>query len=107
MLPPPARRAGPGLVLVLHPTVHWGSRGHRSETTNLRVADVEDRMLTARRERQGMSLSDVIRQYLRRAFIETFPPKKRGRKVGPAPLQPSRTPWPKPEPSELRRDQRS
>ena len=107
MLPSPANRAGPGLVLALHPTVHWGSRGHCSETTNLRVADVEDRMLKVRTERQGMSFSDVIRQYVRRALIETSSPKKRGRKVGPAPLQPGRTPWPKPEPSEFRRDQRT
>jgi hypothetical protein len=56
MLPRPPRRARPGLVLALHPTVHWGSMGHRRETTNLRVADIEDRMLKARTERQGISL---------------------------------------------------
>jgi hypothetical protein len=107
MLPPPANRAGPGLVLALHPTVHWGSRGASQRDDQPRVADVEDRMLKARTQRQGMSFSDVIQQYVRRALIETSSPKKRGRKVGPAPLQPGRTPWPKPEPSEFRLDQRS
>jgi hypothetical protein len=61
MLPPAPTQSGGGLILALHPTVHWGSMGHCSETTNLRVADVEDRMLKAQTERQGMSLSDVIR----------------------------------------------
>ena len=89
---PPRTQSGAGACSCTASHRTLGDQGHRSETTNIRVADVEDRMLKARTERQGKSLSDVIRQYLRRAFVETFPPKKRGRKVGPAPLQPGRTP---------------
>jgi hypothetical protein len=63
--------------------------GHRSETTNLRVADVEDRMLKARTERQGISLSDVIRQYLRRAFIETLRQKNEEEMWGPRRCNPA------------------
>jgi uncharacterized protein (DUF1778 family) len=48
----------------------------RTKTINVRVTDDEDRMLKALAEHQGMSISDVVRQYIRRAFIEAFPPKK-------------------------------
>ncbi len=42
---------------------------------NVRLTDDEDRMLKALAEHQGLSVSDVLRQYIRRAFIEAFPPK--------------------------------
>jgi uncharacterized protein (DUF1778 family) len=51
----------------------------RIKTLNVRVTDDEDRMLKALAEHQGMSISDVIRQYIRRAFAEAFPPVKRKR----------------------------
>ena len=42
---------------------------------NIRVSDDEDRMLKALAvEHQGMSISDVVRQYIRRAFARPFPP---------------------------------
>jgi uncharacterized protein (DUF1778 family) len=48
----------------------------RTKAINVRVTDDEDRMLKALAEHQGMSISDVIRQYIRRAFAEAFPAKK-------------------------------
>ncbi len=48
----------------------------RTRMLNVRVTDDEDRMLKALAEHQGMSVSDVIRQYIRRGFAEAFPPKK-------------------------------
>lgn len=44
--------------------------------TNVRLTDDEDRMLKALAEHQGMTASDVLRQFIRRAFAEAFPPKK-------------------------------
>jgi uncharacterized protein (DUF1778 family) len=52
----------------------------RTKTINVRVTDDEDRMLKALAEHQGMSISDVIRQYIRKAFAEAFPPKKTTKK---------------------------
>jgi len=40
------------------------------------MSDEEERMVKALAEHQGLSISDIIRQYIRRAFAETFPPKK-------------------------------
>jgi uncharacterized protein (DUF1778 family) len=48
----------------------------RNKVVNVRVTEDEDRMLKALAEHQGMSISDVVRQYIRRAFVEAFPPKK-------------------------------
>jgi uncharacterized protein (DUF1778 family) len=48
----------------------------REKMLNVRIADDEDRMLRALAEHQGLTISDVIRQYIRRAFAEAFPPKK-------------------------------
>jgi uncharacterized protein (DUF1778 family) len=48
----------------------------RTRAINVRVTDDEDRMLKALAEHSGLSISDVIRQYIRRAFAEAFPPKK-------------------------------
>jgi uncharacterized protein (DUF1778 family) len=48
----------------------------REKMLNVRITDDEDRMLKALAEHQGMSVSDVVRQYVRRAFAEAFTPKK-------------------------------
>jgi uncharacterized protein (DUF1778 family) len=48
----------------------------RTKMLNVRVTDDEDRMLKALAEHQGLNVSDVIRQYIRRAFLEAFSPKK-------------------------------
>jgi uncharacterized protein (DUF1778 family) len=44
----------------------------RNETMTIRLSDDEDRMLRAVAEHQGLSVSDAIRQYIRRAFFEAF-----------------------------------
>jgi len=48
----------------------------RTKTLNVRVTDDEDRMVKALAEFQGLSVSDIVRQNIRRAFAEAFPPKK-------------------------------
>lgn len=48
----------------------------RTKMLNVRVTDEEGEMVKALAEHQGMSISDVIRQFIRRAFAEAFPPKK-------------------------------
>jgi uncharacterized protein (DUF1778 family) len=48
----------------------------RDKALNVRVTEDEDRMLKALAEHQGMSISDVIRQFIRRAFAEAFQPKR-------------------------------
>jgi hypothetical protein len=48
----------------------------RFVTPPLKMSDEEERMVKALAEHQGLSISDIIRQYIRRAFAETFPPKK-------------------------------
>lgn len=52
----------------------------RDKMLNIRISEDEDRMLKALAEHQGMSISDVVRQYIRRAFAEAFPPTKRSKK---------------------------
>jgi uncharacterized protein (DUF1778 family) len=52
----------------------------RDKMLNIRISDDEDRMLKALAEYTGLSISDVIRQYIRRAFAEAFPPTKRPKK---------------------------
>jgi hypothetical protein len=49
---------------------------HRTRNLNVRIDDDEGRMLRALAEREGVSASDIVRQYIRRAFAEAFPPKK-------------------------------
>jgi uncharacterized protein (DUF1778 family) len=49
----------------------------RGLTLNVRINDDEDRMLKALAEHQGLSISDVVRQYIRRGFAEAFQPKRR------------------------------
>ena len=48
----------------------------RDRMLNVRVTEDEDRMVKALAEHRGMSIGDVIRQYIRRAFAEAFPPNK-------------------------------
>ena len=48
----------------------------RTKMLNVRVTEDEGRMLKALAEHQGLSASDILRQYIRRAFAEAFPPKK-------------------------------
>jgi uncharacterized protein (DUF1778 family) len=48
----------------------------RTKTLNVRVTDDEDRMLKAVAEHRGLRVADVIRQFIRAAFAEAFPPKK-------------------------------
>ncbi|HEY4012052.1 MAG TPA: DUF6290 family protein [Polyangiaceae bacterium] len=48
----------------------------RERVLNVRINDDEERMLKALAEHHGMSISDVVRQYIRRAFAEAFPPKR-------------------------------
>jgi predicted HicB family RNase H-like nuclease len=55
----------------------------RTGTLNIRVNDDEHRMLRAIAKHQGLSVSDVIRQYIRRAFAEAFPPKAMKSRRGP------------------------
>jgi uncharacterized protein (DUF1778 family) len=47
----------------------------RPKNLNVRLTEEEDRMLAAVAEHQGLSVSDAIRQYIRRAFAE-LPRKK-------------------------------
>jgi hypothetical protein len=48
----------------------------RNKTWNVRVTEQEDEMLKALAEHQGMSISDVVRQLVRRSFADAFPAKK-------------------------------
>jgi uncharacterized protein (DUF1778 family) len=48
----------------------------RTRTLNMRVTDEEAEMLRSLAEHQGLSASDIVRQYIRRAFAEAFPAKK-------------------------------
>lgn len=48
----------------------------RTRMLNVRVTDDEAEMLRALAERAGLNVSDTIRQYIRRAYAEAFPPKK-------------------------------
>jgi Arc/MetJ-type ribon-helix-helix transcriptional regulator len=45
----------------------------RTKVLNVRLTDDEDRMLRALVKHQGLGVSDVIRQYIRRAFAEIDP----------------------------------
>ncbi len=48
----------------------------RTGTLTIRVSEDEDRMLKAVAQHQGLNVSDVVRQYIRSAFAEAFPPKR-------------------------------
>jgi hypothetical protein len=48
----------------------------RTLNLNIRIAEDEAEMLKALAERQGLSASDVVRQFIRRAYAEAVPPKK-------------------------------
>jgi hypothetical protein len=47
----------------------------RSENFQLRMSTGELQMLRAIAEADGLTASDVIRQMIRRAFMERWPPK--------------------------------
>ena len=51
----------------------WNVRG--SERLRSGVTEEEANMLRALAERQGLSASDVLRQYIRNAYAKAFPPK--------------------------------
>jgi len=61
---------------VAHSAVQLAYMVDRTKTLNVRVTDDEDRMVKALAEFQGLSVSDIVRQNIRRAFAEAFPPKK-------------------------------
>jgi uncharacterized protein (DUF1778 family) len=63
---------------VVRMAVHKGLMVERMRTRTLqvRVTDDEHRMIQALAEHQGISISDVVRLYIRRAFADAFPPKK-------------------------------
>jgi antitoxin component of RelBE/YafQ-DinJ toxin-antitoxin module len=48
----------------------------RAQTIHVRVTEDEGRKAKALAEHHGLSLSDVIRQFIRQAYDATFPPKK-------------------------------
>jgi hypothetical protein len=48
----------------------------REKTWNVRVTEQEDEMLRRLAEHQGLSISDVLRQLVRRAFADAFATKK-------------------------------
>jgi hypothetical protein len=48
----------------------------RTRNLNIRVTDNESEMLRALAEREGVSASDIVRLYIRRAYAEAFPPKR-------------------------------
>jgi antitoxin component of RelBE/YafQ-DinJ toxin-antitoxin module len=52
----------------------------RARVLNVRIDDNEDRMMRALAEQQGLSVSDLIRQLVRHAFAEAFPPRGPKRK---------------------------
>jgi hypothetical protein len=49
----------------------------REKTWNVRVTEHENEMLKALAEHQGLSVSDVLRQLVRRAHAAAFPKSKR------------------------------
>jgi Arc/MetJ-type ribon-helix-helix transcriptional regulator len=51
----------------------------RDTTVTVRMSKDERAMLEALAESVGLSASDIIRQLVRAAHAEKFPPKKRGR----------------------------
>lgn len=48
----------------------------RERVINIRVTEDEERMAKAVADHQGLSVSDIIRQFIRRAFAEAFPAKR-------------------------------
>jgi uncharacterized protein (DUF1778 family) len=48
----------------------------RERMVNVRMTDDEADMLKALAEHEGLSASDIVRQYIRRAFAKAFPQAK-------------------------------
>lgn len=73
----------------------------RTRMLNVRVADIEMTMLQQLAEETGLSVSDVVRQLIRKAhseagFARAKPRRKKiGNKAGHASRQPP-SPWPNP-----------
>jgi hypothetical protein len=59
--------------------LHWTRmvERQREKTWNVRVTEQENEMLQALAEHQGLSVSDVLRQLVRRAYAQAFPKSKR------------------------------
>jgi hypothetical protein len=55
-----------------------GGRG-REKRFNMLLSDDEDRMLRALADDVGLSVSDFLRQLIRRSFLERWPPKTKRR----------------------------
>jgi hypothetical protein len=47
----------------------------RERRLHMLLSESEDRMLRALAEDTGLSVSDYVRQFIRRAFLERWPPK--------------------------------
>jgi hypothetical protein len=47
----------------------------RSEQFHVRLSEAEERMLRALADFEGLTASDLVRQMIRRAFLEKWPPK--------------------------------
>ena len=48
----------------------------RERALNVRISEDEERMLKALSSHHGLSVSDIVRQAIRRAFAEAFPPRR-------------------------------
>jgi len=55
-----------------------GSSG-REKRFNMLLSDDEDRMLRALADDVGLSVSDYLRQLIRREFLQRWPPKAKRR----------------------------
>jgi hypothetical protein len=49
----------------------------REKRLHMLLSEAEDRMLRALADDTGLSVSDYVRQLLRRAFLERWPPKNK------------------------------
>jgi hypothetical protein len=48
----------------------------RTLNLNVRIDEAEAKMLKALADLRGLSASDVVRQFIREAYAEAFPPRK-------------------------------
>ena len=48
----------------------------RNRAINVRITDAEEQMSKELAEHHGLSVSDVIRQLIRQAYVVAFPSKK-------------------------------
>lgn len=52
---------------------HVYMTNERDRRFNMLLSDAEDRMLRALAEDAGLTVSDYLRQFIRRAFLERWP----------------------------------